>query len=514
MIRRVFLVGMMGAGKSTVGKRVAEAMGWEFMDTDAMIEEAAGMRIPEIFSRKGEAYFRELEKEAVAKAGQKDWVVVATGGGAVLSAEAWRVMEAEGSLSVYLEASVATLTRQVSGSGERPLLSGGPGKIAEILRARRAFYQRAKARVKVDGKTPGQVAAHVIWELEPDFSEVDEGFLVGRGTALSLPEVLRERGYRRTFLITDKMVWNLYGQNIAQGLKSLGPLLIHMTPGGEASKTINEAQRAWRAMKAGGMDRESPVIAFGGGSVGDLGGFVASTYMRGLPFYQVPTTLLAMLDSSLGGKNALNMGRLKNLIGTFYFPERVLADTVFLLTLSKDGFSDGLAEAIKMSFIVHPELLDLLREKREDILSRNLSALGEMVALAGKAKLGVVREDPYDRSKRHILNLGHTVGHALELSLGLSHGHAVSIGMVKEVELGLRMGITPRSVADEVMETLSKYGLPTDLPEGFEPAKALALISRDKKISGGKLIMPMIRAIGSSELFEVSPDDLIETLKP
>lgn len=512
MIRRIFLVGMMGAGKSTVGRRVAEALGWDFLDTDAMVAEAVGMSIPEIFSRKGEAFFREAEKEAVARAGEKENVVVATGGGAVLASENWRAMESDGSLSVYLEASVNTLTRQVAGSGERPLLSGGPGKLADILRARRAFYQRAGHTIRVDERTPAQVAARVIWLLEPDFSEADEGFFVGRGVSLSLLDILRGHGHMKSFLVTDKRVWAAYGQDIAMQLKALGPLSVHILPGGEESKTLAEAQSAWRRMKTLAADRETPVIALGGGSVGDLAGFVASTYMRGLPLFQVPTTLLSMVDSSLGGKNALNLGRVKNLIGTFYFPKCVLADTVFVLGLDRDAFADGMAEAIKTGLVASHELWDLVRENREALARRELSSIGEMISLAGRAKLSVVREDPHDRGKRHILNLGHTLGHTLELSLGLSHGHAVALGMVAEVKLASERGITPPGPLEELVEILSFYGLPTDLPEGFDPEKARHLLAHDKKTRGGKIILPAIKEPGVTELIEVRPDDLVSAL--
>lgn len=509
MIRRVFLVGMMGAGKSTVGKRIAEALGWDFLDTDEMVTEVLGMTIPEIFSRKGEAFFREAEKEAVARAGERDNVVVATGGGAVLSAESWKVMESEGSISVYLEASVSTLTRQVAGSGERPLLSGGPGKLADILRARRAFYQRAGHTIRVDGRTPAQVAARVIWLLEPDFSEADEGFLVGRGASRRLLDILRGLGCSRLFLVTDKHVWAAYSKELTAELKALGPLAVQMLPGAESSKTLAEAQRAWRGMKTLMADRQTPVVAIGGGSVGDLAGFVASTYMRGVPLIQVPTTLLAMVDSSLGGKNALNLGKVKNLVGTFHFPERVIADTVFVLSLSREDFAGGMAEAIKTGLATSRELWDIIREKKEALARRELASLGEMVSLAGRAKLSVVREDPRDRGRRHILNLGHTVGHALELSLGLSHGRAVSIGMVKEAELGVRMGMTPPSLVDELRETLSDHGLPAELPEGFDLKTAIALISHDKKMASGRLVLPVIREPGVAELVEVEPGRIL-----
>lgn len=506
MIRRIFLVGMMGAGKSTVGKRVADALGWDFLDTDAMVAESVGMSIPEIFSRKGEAFFREAEKVALARAGERERVVVATGGGAVLAGENWRVMETEGSLSVYLEASVSTLTRQVAGSGERPLLSGGPGKLADILRARKPFYRRASQTIRVDGRTPAEVAAMVIWLLKPDFSEADPGVFVGRGASRRLPDILRERGYARSFLVTDKLVWNAYGQSIAGELKTLGPLSVNILPGGEASKTLAEAQAAWRRLKALAADRQTPVIALGGGSVGDLAGFVASTYMRGLPLIQVPTTLLAMVDSSLGGKNALNMGKVKNLVGTFYFPERVLADTVFILGLDKDSFADGMAEAIKTGLVASRELWEFIRARKESLARRELSALGEMVSLAGRAKLSVVREDPHDRARRHILNFGHTVGHALELSMGLSHGRAVAIGMVAEARMGVRMGITPASLVDDLREALSENGLPTEIPEGFDPRAASALISHDKKAVSGRLVLPVLREPGIVELVDTEPE--------
>ncbi len=504
---RIYLVGMMGAGKTTVAKRLARALGWEFVDTDQMVEEMAGKAINDIFREKGEAYFRELEKQSVAKTGDMRRTVVALGGGAVLAGDNWKVMQQENTLVVYLKASVQTISRQTRGSGERPLLPKEPGRLANMLRSRSPFYERAKATVQVDGKTPGQVAALIAWLLEHETPQVENRLAVGPGSSGKLASLLEGQELdAKSFLVTERALWKIYGNHISASLKARGSFTAHMIPGGEDSKSVQQALRLWKSLSSAKANRSTPLVAVGGGVVGDLAGFVASTYMRGIPLVNVPTSLLAMVDSALGGKNALNMGKIKNLVGGFYAPELVVSDPVFLLGLDSGAYTDGWAEIIKTAAVASPELWALLHSVAEQAANREMETLSKVIRLTAETKLKVVEQDPTDRGLRHILNFGHTVGHGIELLAGISHGKAVAMGMAAEVKFAVKEGLTPGHLADELLELMDSFGLPTELPEDLDLGKMREIIAMDKKRGPSGLVIPVLKAPGQSELVRIAKD--------
>ena len=268
------------------------------------------------------------------------------------------------------------------------------------------------------------------------------------------------------FIITDTNLSSLYTRLIENRI------FLAITAG-EESKSIGSYTNVIERLGREG-EKVKEIVAFGGGVVGDLAGFVASTYKRGIPLVHVPTSLLAMVDSSIGGKNGINLGNKKNYLGTIYQPSAVLIDTLFLRTLPEKELRNGLAEIIRYSFVFgKPEL--------EELKEIQLGNLNDLIAECCEIKAAVIGKDEKDSGYRRSLNFGHTIGHAIELSCGLSHGEAISIGMVKESELAKSIGLTSRDKTKSLRKVLEANSLPTELPENFSLEEVLGLMKQDKK---------------------------------
>jgi len=320
------------------------------------------------------------------------------------------------------------------------------------------------------------------------------GLLAESGRLIASPP----RG--RAFVITDAIVDRLHGDALRRGLGGLEPQTIAV-PVGERQKSLRRAAALWDELLQRGADRRSIIVAFGGGVIGDLAGFVAATYMRGLPYVQVPTTLLAQVDSSVGGKVAINHPRAKNLIGAFHQPLAVIADVSVLATLRPRDYREGLAEVVKTAMIADTELFRWLEEQQRELMARDPDALAHVVRRCCEIKAQVVAEDERESGKRATLNLGHTVGHALEALSGygrLRHGEAVAIGMVAAARIARRLGRATEATEERLVRLLGALGLPTRIP-GAPAAAILAAARADKKAIGGipRFVLP--RGIGRVE---------------
>jgi 3-dehydroquinate synthase len=290
--------------------------------------------------------------------------------------------------------------------------------------------------------------------------------------------------------------------------------------GGEESKSIESVLRIVGELYSKGFDRSDYLVALGGGALSDTAGLAAALYLRGLNLVNVPTTLLAMVDAAVGGKVAVNMGNMKNVLGVFYQPSLVIIDLEFLSTLPKEELVNGLAEVVKYAFTLDSELYSYLKSNNTSILSMSGRALEEVIAMSVKNKLTVVREDPYDtKGVRVVLNYGHTVGHAIEAlsHLRVGHGRAVAVGMVYEAIAGAELGYTKPHVVDKLVELLKAFGLPTSLEEvglgsGISTELFKAIVSRDKKVRRGKLLLPVVIDVGSWRAVEVPVEELVEVL--
>ncbi len=323
-MKRIILNGMMGSGKSTVGKILAEALGWRFVDTDAKIEKRAGKPISRIFAEDGEAAFRHMELEEARRLAACRNCVVATGGGMFTQPEALKALESD-SLVVHLLARPETLAARLSDASDRPLLENveRQKRLAEIYEKRRTVYEALPVQIDTEGKSPARVAQIILRRYFADrqpnliFDRLGK-VCAGLNSLRSLPGLLEEvTPVKRVVVFTDEVLWPLVQDDFSALFSGDWELLPLVIPAGEARKSLEQAEQLWTRLKDLSADRYTPLVVVGGGVVGDLGGFVAATYMRGLPLVQIPTTLLGQVDSGLGGKTAVNFRGVKNLIGSF-----------------------------------------------------------------------------------------------------------------------------------------------------------------------------------------------------
>jgi len=332
---------------------------------------------------------------------------------------------------------------------------------------------------------------------------------VGSGWLVKIGSLLKEKRLSgKLVIITDPTVNRLFGETLQLTLTqesfSVSTLLV---PEGEEQKSLESAGRLYQELTDCYAERTTPILALGGGVIGDLAGFVAATYMRGVPLVQVPTTLLAQVDSSIGGKVAVDHGQLKNKIGAFYQPELVIADTDTLKTLPVEELTNGLAEVIKSAAIRSEELFTFLEDNLDRIKERQPDVLEEVVFQTAMIKAGVVEEDEKDTGLRNILNYGHTIGHAIESvsGFGLKHGRAVAIGMVAAAKISNKMGFLTNKEVDRLKKLIERAGLPIEIPN-LKVADVMQKMRYDKKVVRDKVRFVLLKSIGSAFVTdEVSP---------
>jgi 3-dehydroquinate synthase len=317
----------------------------------------------------------------------------------------------------------------------------------------------------------------------------------------------------RAVVVTDTTVRALFGGTLEQGLVGAGftPTVLEVPPG-EKQKTLTTAGRLYDRLAAAYAGRDTPVVALGGGVIGDLAGFVAATYMRGVPLVHVPTTLLAQVDSSIGGKTAVDRGRVKNIVGLFYQPRLVVADTDTLKTLPPVELSNGLAEAIKMAAIMDNDLFGFLERNMDQAVAGDAAALGHIVAGSAALKVSIVAQDEREGDVRAVLNFGHTIGHAVEAVSGyrLKHGQAVAVGMVGAARLSHRMGCLAAGEVLRLEGVIIKAGLPAVMPRGLDVGAVMRAMKHDKKVRQGRVSFVLLRSIGEAFVTDAVDPALVE----
>jgi len=497
---RIVLSGMMGSGKTTVGRLLSRWLGWGFVDTDQEIEREVGKNIERIFEEEGEGFFREKESGVIRQVSQMQRVVIATGGGALLSGENRQALS--NSQLFFLHAKPETLARRLADSYPRPLLWGREvvKRLRQILKARQESYQAIRCWLDTEDLRPEEVAVEVLYHLPPRVrlvADEPEKIWLGRGSLNALPDILDNSP---TFVMLQDGLPRVFQQKLESlGVESL------LLPPGEEVKQLRFAEQVYRWLAERRAERGSPLMAVGGGSLLDLAGFVAATFKRGLSLHLVPTTLLAQADAAIGGKNALDLGPVKNVVGTFYHPCNVVADLYFLLTLPDAEYRSGLAEVLKAGLIGDRGIVELL--KKDDVGERRLDLLEELVQRSVKVKMELVKKDFAEESgERRFLNFGHTLGHALELLLGLRHGEAISVGMVFALKVGEGLGVTRRGLREEVEEVLQKLGLPVELEFPREPI--LEKLLQDKKLEKGKIHFVVLEDYEKPGFCWLDPEEL------
>lgn len=484
----IFLYGPSGSGKSTVGKVLADSLDLPFLDLDDEIERTAGAQISDIMEELGEMSFRELENAALLAAVSGPEKVIALGGGALLRDENYALATSSGQV-ILLEVDLPTLVTRLTRDGtKRPLLAGElKTKLEALLAHRREHYASFALRVSAS-QSPEAVSWDIRRLLGRHHLEgmgtgydvvVQEGGLDQLGTMLNSREIGGP-----ILVITDTNVGPLFGKQAVKTLKAAGYTASQLVvPAGETSKNLETVESLWRGCLAAGLDRSSTIVALGGGVVGDLAGFAAATFMRGCNWVALPTTLLAMVDASLGGKTGFDLPEGKNLVGAFYPPRLVLVDPDVLLTLPERELRAGLAEVVKHGIIADPELFELCARGWGVVTDR----LPEVVRRGMAVKVKVIEEDPYEKGIRAALNLGHTVGHAVELVSGFSllHGEAVAVGIVAESRLAERLTVATQGLSEALAGALAGLGLPVEIPENLERLEIVRAMKFDKKKAAG-----------------------------
>ena len=502
----IFLYGPPGTGKSTVGKILARNLKLPFVDLDRIIEKNAGMPISLIVEQQGELMFRNFETSTLKALADETESVVALGGGALLRDENRSFAESHGRVILLIAKLETLLERLNEDSMKRPLLSGDLGeKLSSLLAKRYEHYASFTNQVYVDRKTSDQNALQIQTALGRfHLSAMGEYDAIVQNHGMEqIGELLMSRGLRNPIIVTDENVARFYAEKIMLSLRNAGmDSDLFTIPAGEGHKTLNTVNQIWNAFLKAGLDRKSTVIAFGGGVVCDLAGFAASTFMRGVCWVAVPTTLLAMVDASLGGKTGIDLPEGKNLVGSFYPPKLVLADPQALKSLPGPELISGLAEVVKHGIISDPQLFNLCG-RGLDWVGNNLD---EVVRRAMAVKIKVIEEDPYEKGVRAVLNFGHTVGHAVELVSGfrLRHGEAVSIGMVAEAKLAERLTVAGQGLSDAISESLSELGLPIHIPKDLPRAELIRAMRVDKKKSNGDIRFALPVEIGKVVLVDVA----------
>ena len=553
--RSIVMVGLMGCGKSSVGKRMATRLGLPFVDVDEEIEISAQKSVNEIFADHGEAYFRDGERRVIARLLGNGPQVLATGGGAFINPETRAKIKASG-VSIWLKADLPVLMKRVAKRDTRPLLRTGDPEttMRNLMAARYPVYAEADLTIESRDVPHEQIVNEVIEAMKrhpalgslpgretmpsPEAQRLLErgvmsalvhatlpqpvaprvvpvalpgreyDVLIGPGLVAQAGRLIATRlGKARCGIVTDTNVARHHLAALEASLRAEG---IHagtiVLPAGESTKSFRELQPLCEGLLSMGLERGDLVVPFGGGVIGDLAGFAASLLRRGVRFVQIPTSLLAQVDSSVGGKTGINTRQGKNLIGTFHQPSLVLADTNVLTTLPIREMRAGYAEVAKYGLLGDAAFFAWLEANWRGVFGNDIAALTHAIETSVKAKAAIVVRDEHENGDRALLNLGHTFGHALEAWTGYSdrllHGEGVAIGMCLAFGLSEQLGLCPRGTAQRVSSHLAAVGLPTrinDIPGGKADATQLvALMGQDKKVKGGRLTFIMARGVGQA----------------
>jgi 3-dehydroquinate synthase len=497
------LTGFMGTGKSTVGRRLASRLGLEFIDTDDVIEERHGP-IAEIFASQGETAFREVERALAKELGGRSGLVIATGGGMLLDPESFKALSRNGRVFCLI-ATPEEIYQRVSNDRsrtDRPLLrvSDPKQRIVELLADREPHYERFP-QLATDHVAPDDVVGELIdlWAGQSSYViDSPSGgyeYAVGVGILPFVRELASIRG--PVVLLTDDVVHDLYGP-------SIGETDLTITLPGAPQKTIGSVQVVYDALIEAGIDRTATIVSLGTSIIGDIAGFAAATYLRGVDLVHCPTNLIAMIDTSIGGKVGLDVPQGQNLVGLYKQPKAVVADVATLQTLPLRDFASGMAEVIKHGLVADSDLLDIVQaaDWRMDA-NRLPGALGELRSLVAEAiqvKIAIVQQDPFEQTgRRTVLNLGHTFAYAIEHVMAgeVTHGEAVGLGLVAAARLSELKMHAPPGLAERVRGLVAHVGLDTTLPAGVRPEALIKAMRQDKKRRGSQLRFVLLHDIGN-----------------
>jgi 3-dehydroquinate synthase len=550
--QQIVLVGLSGSGKSSTARVLAERLGWQLIDTDDEITKR-GKTPAELIVDRGEPAFREIEASIIEEASKQIPAVIATGGGAFGDAHSRRRLGERGYIC-FLDATPPELARRIRQSSdgvERPMLGEDlEARLYELDRERRPYYNHADLWMPVQVPTaadeaPGEATAPRIlraWAEEGSEALRQDQRLERLGTdaPARVPAAIIDTGEQRTpiwvgpgelnrlaerlaqlklngtvFLISDADVMEAHGERVAGVLQEAGIAgASYVVPGGEASKSLRVASELYGWLSEQRAERGDTVVALGGGVVGDLAGYVAATYLRGMPFVQLPTSVLAMNDAAIGGKAAVDLPAGKNLVGAFHQPRAVLADIETLATMPHRALLEGFAEVIKHALILDPELLALLEQHAGELTSTDPDPdlLTQVTARSVRLKALVVSSDPQEQGLRATLNYGHTIGHAIEAITGYReylHGEAVSIGMMGAARISERMGLISEEIVARQADLLRAFGLPLQA-SGLSAQAVMDAMLLDKKVQRGRPRFILLQSIGRAVVSDQMEERIVE----
>jgi shikimate kinase/3-dehydroquinate synthase len=542
--KSITLVGLMGAGKTTVGRILADMLDWPFYDSDDEIVRSVGKSISAIFEEEGEPAFRELERMTLRGLVKNKQSIIATGGGSISIPETAEVI-LENSLCIWLDAPVDVLVERTKGS-DRPLLKhSDPREVLEKLsEKRKTAYQQSHIHILDDDLSPEDTANRVLMQiyeflLDEDELDVEEDHIppaichtvslfdrsypifMGAGL-LENPEMWLSQDLmgKKAYIITD---YNVRANVVDKFQSALSPhmksVAVMELPPGEQTKSFDRYESVMDWLLEGGIKRDSLIFAVGGGVIGDLAGFAASTALRGIQFIQIPTTLLSMVDSSVGGKTGINSKHGKNLIGAFYQPQAVVIDMDVLKTLPKREWLSGYAEIVKYGLLGDAEFFKWLEINVTKLLEGSPVAVMRAIEKSVHMKAEIVATDEYETNgQRARLNLGHTFGHALESLTGYSadllHGESVAIGCVLAARLSQALGHLDEIEVLRIEHHFKTVGLRTairDIKFDKKPTAddIVALMRKDKKSTQAGMAFIIMTRLGDSELSTTVPENLV-----
>ena len=519
----VVLSGIMGSGKSTTGALLAARIGFEFLDLDQEIERRERTSVAALWSERGEAAFRALEQIALTELLADGVPRVYALGGFTLGPRTLRHHVLDRAMVVTLEADPAALATRLEGDDARPLLAGVISRVVrltELLAERSAVYAECHLRVDTTDRPPEDVAEQIARHLTDrrivvPLRERSYAIHFVNDAPTALVDAVVRLAPSSLVVVTDSNVMRHRHESLEAMLRAvLVPRAVVTLAPGEASKTASSIGTIWDAALGARVDRDALVVAYGGGVVGDMAGFAAATLLRGVRVLQVPTTVLAMVDSSVGGKTGIDHVLGKNLIGAFWQPSAVVVDVAHTVTLPPREVRAGLAEIVKIAISHDAVLFEKLERHAEALRVGDRPALLDVIQDGVALKAKVVRDDEHEQGDRALLNLGHTLGHALEIEgkyTRFLHGEAVALGLVYELAAAARLGLAPLDVATRTTALLVRLGLPTTVDAAMY-ARSLGHFGSDKKRRGTDLVLSRFEALGRARVELVNARDMVRAL--
>jgi shikimate kinase/3-dehydroquinate synthase len=481
----IYLIGMMGSGKTTIGKILSDILNKKFIDIDEEIEKDQNMKINEIFSKNGEKYFREIESRILEKT-ENENAIISTGGGIILKEKNRKILNNHKTLFLYVP--VEELIKRIE-IENRPLLKKGKEKLYEIWDKRKKLYEKFE-KINLSNLNPYESAAKILYKILDSTEEVIKNDF--QNVILKI-KGLEDLKNKKNIFVSDS-VNRIYGKYFNNP---------YILSDGEIIKNYDNLKNIYSYLIEKEINRSDTLVAVGGGTVTDLIGYVGATYKRGVKIIFYPTTLLAQVDASIGGKNAVDFDNIKNAIGTFYIPEKVIIDPLTIISQNDENYLEGIVEAFKVSLI--DGNISLFIDNTDKILKRDLNTIIEIIKYSTKIKLDIVSKDPYDNKIRKVLNLGHTLGHAFESFTGISHGLSVGWGIIKELDLFSKDLKEKYTIIDFLKSILPNKIFNINI----DKKRFMEYLFQDKKITlKGKIDIPIIEKIGNIKLKSIYLKDL------